>query len=445
MSEESRLGREAIETTYALKQLVRAGVEVWFYLEKRQRTLDSPTEKIMLSLTAYADEMEREKAQQRTYDAMRRKAVAGHVTGGRVFGYDNVPVQIPGPDGSLHRSHVERRINRVEAEVVQRVFELCSRGHGLTAIAKTLNGEHVACPRSQQGRPRGWAPSSLRAVLLRELYHGEIVWNKTRKRDKWGAVRQAPRPERDRISVPAPHLRIVSDELWDAVRARFESMRKRALRTDGGKLLGRPPGEGAKHLLAGLLTCKCGASMEARSRSHGRRRAVFYGCSAYHRKGTSVCTNNLTLPAAVLEEAVLKAVEQAMLEPKVVEAALTRAAERITGAGNRERRLAKLRKDLSRSKDELQRLVDELARCGDSRVLAAAIRNREQGHEDLQASLTALESGEWTSYKTNRQVQRALQIRIENWRGLLRRHPAQGQQILKKLIDGRLLMTPHID
>ena len=353
MSEESRLGREAIETTYALKQLVRAGVEVWFYLEKRQRTLDSPTEKIMLSLTAYADEMEREKAQQRTYDAMRRKAVAGHVTGGRVFGYDNVPVQIPGPDGSLHRSHVERRINRVKAEVVQRVFELCSRGHGLTAIAKTLNGEHVAGPRSQQGRPRGWAPSSLRAVLLRELYHGEIVWNKTRKRDKWGAVRQAPRPERDRISVPAPHLRIVSDELWDAVRARFESMRKRALRTDGGKLLGRPPGEGAKHLLAGLLTCKCGASMEARSRSHGRRRAVFYGCSAYHRKGTSVCTNNLTLPAAVLEEAVLKAVEQAMLEPKVVEAALTRAAERITGAGNRERRLAKLRKDLSRSKDEL--------------------------------------------------------------------------------------------
>ncbi|WP_110172278.1 recombinase family protein [Luteitalea pratensis] len=33
MSEESRLGREAIETAYALKQLVQAGVRVWFYLE----------------------------------------------------------------------------------------------------------------------------------------------------------------------------------------------------------------------------------------------------------------------------------------------------------------------------------------------------------------------------------------------------------------------------
>jgi DNA invertase Pin-like site-specific DNA recombinase len=70
MSEESRLGRDAIETAYALKQLVQAGVRVSFYLEDRERTLDSPSDKIMLSLTAFADELEREKARQRTYDAM---------------------------------------------------------------------------------------------------------------------------------------------------------------------------------------------------------------------------------------------------------------------------------------------------------------------------------------------------------------------------------------
>ena len=90
MSEESRLGRESIETAYALKQLVQAGVRVFFYLEDRERTLEGPTDKIMLSLTAYADELEREKARQRTYDAMLRKVRAGHVTGGRVFGYDNL-------------------------------------------------------------------------------------------------------------------------------------------------------------------------------------------------------------------------------------------------------------------------------------------------------------------------------------------------------------------
>src|SRR5437867_5091697 len=117
MSEESRLGREAIETAYALKQLVTAGVRVFFYLEDRERTLDSPTDKIMLSLTTFADELERERARQRTYDAMLRKARAGHVTGGRVFGYDNLRMDTGG---------VRRVINDTEAAVVRRIFEMAA-------------------------------------------------------------------------------------------------------------------------------------------------------------------------------------------------------------------------------------------------------------------------------------------------------------------------------
>src|SRR5438876_5770596 len=92
MSEEARLGREQIEVAYALKQLAQAGVRVWLYLEDRERTLDSPTDKLLMSVTAFTDEMEREKARQRTYDALLRKARAGHVAGGTVFGYDNRPV-----------------------------------------------------------------------------------------------------------------------------------------------------------------------------------------------------------------------------------------------------------------------------------------------------------------------------------------------------------------
>jgi DNA invertase Pin-like site-specific DNA recombinase len=156
MSEESRLGREAIETAYALKQLVTAGVRVFFYLEDRERTLDSPTDKIMLSLTTFADELEREKARQRTYDAMLRKARAGHVTGGRLFGYDNVDVTAA--DGA--RSHVERRINEAEAAIIRRIFDLSIAGHGVKAITKTLNAEGAVSPRPQRGRPRSWSRSA---------------------------------------------------------------------------------------------------------------------------------------------------------------------------------------------------------------------------------------------------------------------------------------------
>ena len=54
MSEQSRLGRESIEVAYLLKQLVTANVRVFFYLEDRERTLDSPIDKVMLSLTTFA-------------------------------------------------------------------------------------------------------------------------------------------------------------------------------------------------------------------------------------------------------------------------------------------------------------------------------------------------------------------------------------------------------
>src|SRR4051812_34063617 len=145
-------------------------------MEDRERTLDSPTDKIMLSLTAFADELEREKARQRTYDAMLRKARAGHVTGGTTFGYENI--EILGSDGK--RSHVERRILEAEASVVRRIFRMCADGYGLTTIGKILNAEHARCPRSQQGRPKGWAPSSVREVLYRETYRGVITWNRSR-------------------------------------------------------------------------------------------------------------------------------------------------------------------------------------------------------------------------------------------------------------------------
>jgi site-specific DNA recombinase len=105
----------------------------------------------MLSIQTMADELEREKSRQRTYDAMLQRAQSGHVTGGRLFGYDNV--EIAGSNGQ--RSHVERRIRADEAAVVIRIFEMSAGGMGYTRIAKTLNEERAPSPRAQQSRPAG--------------------------------------------------------------------------------------------------------------------------------------------------------------------------------------------------------------------------------------------------------------------------------------------------
>jgi len=97
MSEESRLGREQIETAYALKQITDAGVRVFLYLEDRERTLDNAMDKVMSSLANFASEVERERARQRTRDAMSRKAKAGYVAGGKVYGIPTVRCTPPAP------------------------------------------------------------------------------------------------------------------------------------------------------------------------------------------------------------------------------------------------------------------------------------------------------------------------------------------------------------
>src|SRR2546423_15382646 len=161
---------------------------------------------------------------------MERKAKAGHVTGGRCFGFDNVRV-----DG-----HVERRVNAAEAAVVRRIFELAASGIGKTTIAKRLNAESATAPRPHQGRPAGWTGSSVPEILYRELYRGMIVWNRTKKRDVLGEIDPTSRPETDWVRVPAPHLQIVSEALWDATHTQLEANRRLYLRGTQERLCGRP-------------------------------------------------------------------------------------------------------------------------------------------------------------------------------------------------------------
>jgi DNA invertase Pin-like site-specific DNA recombinase len=131
MSEESRLGREAIETAYALKQLVQAGVRVFFYLEDRERTLDSPTDKIMLSLTAFADELEREKARQRTYDAMRGRRARATSPAAGCSGTTTSRSAAPAANGRTSSGASTRR-----GRVVRRSSSCAPPARGLKRIAK---------------------------------------------------------------------------------------------------------------------------------------------------------------------------------------------------------------------------------------------------------------------------------------------------------------------
>ena len=71
-----RLGRDSVATPYAIAQLLDAGVRIYSYADDREVSLSSSTDTFMLQVQAFVASMEREKARQRTYAAMRRKAEA---------------------------------------------------------------------------------------------------------------------------------------------------------------------------------------------------------------------------------------------------------------------------------------------------------------------------------------------------------------------------------
>jgi site-specific DNA recombinase len=205
IADRDRIGREQIETSYILKQLLTAGVRVFECQgEGREITLGSPTDKIIMAVQDFAAEVEREKARSRTYSAMLHRARTGRPTGGRVFGYTTTRT----PTGTITREIVP-----AEAQVIRAIFERAAEGWGVKRIAAFLNETAAPAPMPRRrGRPTGWAPSSVREVLHRDMYIGVLLWNRTRKRDTWGQKRQSERPEPEWLRVEAPDLRIVPEE-----------------------------------------------------------------------------------------------------------------------------------------------------------------------------------------------------------------------------------------
>jgi DNA invertase Pin-like site-specific DNA recombinase len=452
MSEESRLGREMIQTAAALRQILRAGVRVFFYLEDRERTLTTPTEKFMLSATAFADELEREKARQRAHDTMRRKFEQHHVTGGQCFGYRNVDVCTPGPDGRPRRQYVRREIHQDEAAVVRTIFERCAAGEGLKAIAKRLNADGVLAPRSQCGRPRAWAPTSIRAILYRESYRGLIVWNKSRKRNQDGEKRQRPRPPHEWLRDEAEQLRIVSEALWHAAHARLADRRRHYRCWTRGDvrdtILPRP--SHTPYLLSGFGRCAlCGGSMQAVSRAstrRGRRVRLFrYVCGNFANRGASVCRNGALAAMTAADDAIRSVLRQEILRTPVLERALDLAVATLqAGEARAQDHTAQLARRIAALETELERLAEVAARGGDVPAIAARLtrtdRERRALVEALAACRAAPASG--TPRMDAAAARRELRGYLEGWDDLTSADVPSTRALLDVALRSRIVFRP---
>jgi DNA invertase Pin-like site-specific DNA recombinase len=449
VTDKDRLGREQIETAYLLKQFARAGVRVVEATTGQPIALATPIDKVLLSVTGFAAEMERDQARHRTHQALLLKARQRHVTGGRVFGYGNHDVYPADADPTTRpkRLYVERRILEPEAAVVRRIFELSANGLGLRAIAHRLNDEGAPAPLPRRpGRPRGWAPSSVREVLHRDLYRGVIVWNQTRRRDEWGLKKPTPRDPSEWVREVDERLRIVAQPLWQAVHERLHRTRQAYLRDTEGQVWGRPPSSvESKYLLTGMAACGwCGATLHVRSRSHGRRRAFFYGCTAHHHRGASICRNSLELPMLETDEALLATFEAQLLHPEVVQQAIREAVAQLAAASAPPpARLETIRAEVARVTAQLGHLTNAVVLGGDLPTLVAEMKTLERRRAGLHAETQRLEQGDGFRAADLLAVESELLMRLADWRALFRRHLREARQMLGQLLVGRVIFTPR--
>ncbi len=425
MSEESRLGRESIETSYLMKQILDADVRVFFYLDDRERTLDTALDQVLLSLTNFAAEVEREKARQRTYDAMLRKAKAHQVTGGVVYGYDNVEVFSPTVDAEDKRKrlHVVRHINPDQANVIRRIFELSAAGFGLSRIAKALNDEGIPPPRQKR---HGWAPSCIREMLYRPLYRGEIVWNKTTKLPppRSSAAHRASRTVGQGPWAPerrAPALRERHDHrtpVWTCIPARsrlaLPAERCRSLHTlrRSPHRLDPRPWKKALAVLRVLLPSQTWLS------------------------GVAV-----QLKQELLDQAVLTALAD-VLDERILEAAVEKAVQQLETQNKVvATQRSRLAQELSEIETRKHRLVEAIARGEAIESLLTQLKAEEHQARLLTERLSMLSHYEQLTSLNRKQLSEELKRRVADIRGLLARHVSQARQMIRTLVP-QLDCTP---
>ncbi|WP_421091070.1 recombinase family protein [Pseudochrobactrum sp. MP213Fo] len=320
----------------------------------------------------------------KTHRGIRGRVEEGKSGGGLCFGY-NVVKQLDARGDPIRG---DREINEAEASVVRRIFREFAAGIGPRTIARTLNDEGVPGPGGKL-----WSDTTIRGHVKRgtglvnnELYIGRLIWNRLRyiKDPSTGKRVSRLNPESEWVIKNVPELRIVDDELWQAVRERQGEIAEKFVNVTEGvrkhhkknKLNGvRRP----RTLLSGLIFCGCCGG------PYSLRGPQRYACSNHISKGT--CDNSRTIRQYELETRVLTGLKDRMMAPEIVEEAMRAYAEEANRL-NRERRSSgdAWKAELVKNEKQIAQIVEAIA----DGMYHASMKEKMTALEARKVELTAL-------------------------------------------------------
>lgn len=290
---------------------------------------DTPAGKMQFQMMALIGEFERGTIAQNVKMGMCAKAKSGEWCGGRVLGYDLVPVE--NQEGAKRKKN-RLTINEKEAEAVRFIFNEYVNGKGYKAITNQLNKLSY---KTKKGND--FSVGSIREILTNPVYIGKVRYN---VRQNWSEKRRR-NINANPIITDGIHEPIIDEGLWDKVQAIMESKKGKPSRIYDGE-----------YPLTGILRCpKCGAGMVISRTTNKladgtKKRIAYYCCGAWKNKGTSVCNSN-TIRVDKANEYVFTKISELLSNEKMVET--------IVNNINKERH-----KKINPAKKELERIDKEL-------------------------------------------------------------------------------------
>lgn len=465
MSESSRFGRDMARNTSYIINIVENGVRIFYYLTDEEEKAETPEQRLMITVKSYASEVERQKASQRSRDALLQRARKGYNTGGIVYGYDNIQVSTGQKDenGIDIKSHTDYRINPEQAEVIKAIFRAYADGHGYAVIAKAMNKDdkyseltekyfnnlNLETPRKGTG---SWAPTAIREILRRERYRGIIQFGEYRTAYKGGT--QVRVKQKEYLKTERPDLKIIDDELWAAVQKRLKTVNE--VYTQVCDKPKSDTGRVSKYLLSGLGQCGCcGGSIVAQSGAHGsgkkRQKVVTYACSYRINRGSTVCPNKLMQRIDIVDEQLLSMLEARILTPVCLAHIYRKALEDIRdkikeNLKKDESGLKVLQKERDKIKKELRNFESVIASGKSNDYLIECMDKRLQKLKEVEAKIIELEVApkilQLNLDNIEKEIPDLVRQKVEDIRGLLRRNVESARNALRELLSGRIIFTP---
>ena len=224
-----RFSRDQEDTAGLFKRLTFAGVNIVTLAE-------GDITHLHIGLKGTMNALFLKELAEKTRRGLRGRIELGKAGGGVSFGYRIVRRL---ENGVV--STGEREIVPEEAAIVRRIFNDYRAGASPKQIAKALNAEGVRGPRGAL-----WSPSTIHGnpergigILHNELYIGRLVWNRQRflKDPDTGKRVARANPPSEWITKDVPELRIIDDEVWQAVQTRYASVQRKWKAGRGGQAL----------------------------------------------------------------------------------------------------------------------------------------------------------------------------------------------------------------